>query len=268
MSSKEYLENPSPNSSPEVGYPELRWKGFGELVTAAKTLLSDLRQEVYNHYRRIPDPNKTQILAKPIELLRSDLRPVVVFTTNYDPAVEEFCCSYNIKIVDGFADSTRREYRWDRYNFDGFTSATENSLALFKLHGSADWFKAQNQIVRSQPTFNAAERGYENLMIYPARRKVAIDEPYFTAYDYLEKCLTSARMCLVIGYSFRDYDTLMRFKAASLSNPDLRITVFDPNATEICGLLQQHGIKTHQISARRTALNARWPGLRAFGKRG
>jgi len=85
-------------------------------------------------------------------------------------------------------------------------------------------------------------------MIYPATRKVAIEEPFFTAYDYLEQCLDKAQSCLVIGYSFRDYDTLMRFKSAKLSNERLRILVLDPAAVEICKTLErEHRVLAYPI---------------------
>ena len=69
-----------------------------------------------------------------------------------------------------------------------------------------------------------------------------------TAYDYLEQCLDKADSCLVIGYSFRDYDTLMRFKSAKLSNKHLKIAVLDPSAEAICEYLKSHGISAFPIS--------------------
>jgi hypothetical protein len=86
-------------------------------------------------------------------------------------------------------------------------------------------------------------------MIYPATRKVAITEPFFTCYDYLGKCLSNAEFCLVVGYSFRDYDVLMRFRAAAISNEKLRIAILDPNAGEICDEIERYGIRATPINA-------------------
>ena len=83
-------------------------------------------------------------------------------------------------------------------------------------------------------------------MIYPAESKRATDDPHFTAYDYLGKCLENAKTCLVIGYSFRDYDTLMKFKAASL-NANLRVLVLDPDAKNICSHLEANDIVAEAI---------------------
>jgi hypothetical protein len=154
-----------------------------------------------------------------------------------------------MRLIDGFVQDKRTlDYVWSRDAFDGFDGATQNSLILFKLHGSTNWVRDQSRIVKSPASvYGALDPDYENVMIYPATNKVATKEPYFTAYDYLERCLDAANFCLVIGYSFRDYDTLMRFKSASLSNKRLRIGVLDPNAEAICNRLKSDGISAHPI---------------------
>jgi hypothetical protein len=201
---------------------------------------------VYLQYRSIPDPDRTSILAQPIHLQRNDSLPTVVFTTNYDPAVERFCAEQRLRLIDGFAhDERTQEYVWDRATFDELSGSPPGSLALFKLHGSANWHRDGGRIIKGLPTYDAGDPDFQNVMIYPATRKVAIEDPFFTAYDYLEQCLDRAERCLVIGYSFRDYDTLMRFKSAKLSNKSLDIEVLDPAANDLCEHLRSHGISAH-----------------------
>jgi hypothetical protein len=107
----------------------------------------------------------------------------------------------------------------------------------------------QSRILKSPASvFDASDPNYKNVMIYPATNKVATKEPFFTAYDYLERCLDATKFCLVVGYSFRDYDTLMRFKSASLSNKRLRIAVLDPYAKKICESLESNGISASPIN--------------------
>lgn len=218
LSSRKYLENQSVDLNPPgSGRGESpRWPNFIQLAMDARILLARLKEEVYHAYRNISDVSKTSILAGPISLLRTPPRPAVVFTTNYDPAVEDFCASQGVRITDGFVrDPRARKHVWDRKNFDQFVlpeagsaDAQEESLVLFKLHGSADWFLKGDRIIKSEPMYVPADTDYHSVMIYPATRKVAIEEPYFTAYDYLEQCLDNAKSCLAIGYSFTDYDTL------------------------------------------------------------
>jgi len=228
LGSRSYLETQPEIRDPMGQRDQEKWQGFTEVAAAARALSTKLKREVYLHYRNIPDVARTDLLAKPIRLLKTDSHPSVVFTTNYDPAVEKFCASQNLRITDGFVnDEQAQEYIWDRSAFDDFSGSPEKSLVLFKLHGSASWHSENGRIIKGPPTYIVADPDYQNVMIYPATRKVAIFEPFFTAYDYLERCLDNAESCLVIGYSFRDYDTLMRFKSASLSNRRLKIAVLD-----------------------------------------
>jgi len=251
LSSRDYLERQSFDPTPPgmgVASQQWRWPNFGELATEARKLLIELKRGVYLEYRSIAFPKKTEILAKPIRILQSTAHPTVVFTTNYDPAVEKFCAAQHLRLTDGFVhDEGTQEYIWNREAFDRF-AYSDNSVVLFKLHGSTNWHKEGTRIIKGPSTYDVGDPDYQNVMIFPATRKVAIDEPFFTAYDYLEQCLDKAESCLVIGYSFRDYDTLMRFKSAKLSNKRLKIVVLDPSADTICDQnLRAHGIKAYPI---------------------
>jgi len=251
LSSREYLENQSFDPNPPGmggGMRNWRWPDFQKLAADARALLASLKREVYLEYRRIPDPTQTSILAKPISLLQTDSHPTVIFTTNYDPAVEHFCSAQGMHLTDGFRhDELAQEYVWNRAAFDELSGSSVGSLVLFKLHGSANWHRDHGRVIKGLPTYDVGDPDYQNVMIYPATRKVATEDPFFTAYDYLEQCLDKADSCLVIGYSFRDYDTLMRFKSAKLSNKHLRIAVLDPAAETICRYLESHGISAFPI---------------------
>jgi hypothetical protein len=247
--SRAYLGQQSFNPNPPGmgGTYQLRWPGLQEVASEARKLLASLKREVYLEYRSISDPTQTSILAKPISLLQADSQePTVVFTTNYDPAVEKYCFAQKLRLIDGFThDEQTQEYSWNRATFEERPSP--GTLILFKLHGSANWHRDQGRIVKGLPTYDVGDPNYQNVMIYPATRKVATEDPFFTAYDYLEQCLDKADSCLVIGYSFRDYDTLMRFKSAKLSNRRLKIAVLDPAATSICEFLDGQGFTAFPI---------------------
>jgi hypothetical protein len=252
LSSLDYLGRQTFNLSPPIVLSEQkeRWSGISQLAIEATRLLGDLRKEVYLHYRAIAEPARTKILKEPLSLIRSGSHPAVVFTTNYDPAVEKFCAKHQLRLIDGFVhDEQTQEYIWSRDAFDRFAASHENSLVLFKLHGSTNWVRDQSRIVKSPASvYDVSDPEYKNVMIYPATNKVATKEPFFTAYDYLERCLDATSFCLVVGYSFRDYDTVMRFKSASLSNKGLRIAVLDPYANKICEGLKSDGISASPIN--------------------
>ncbi len=76
---------------------------------------------------------------------------------------------------------------------------------------------------------------YSNALIYPAMRKVGTRDPYFTAYDYFQRCCERAGLCVVVGYSFRDYNALTRLRNAVRLNPLLELYLISPNALEIAG---------------------------------
>jgi hypothetical protein len=49
--------------------------------------------------------------------------------------------------------------------------------------------------------------------------------------------------CIVIGYSFRDYDALTKLASASAFNPRLKVLVVDPQPEDIREKLSEKGIR-------------------------
>jgi hypothetical protein len=219
------------------------------LATLANSALEWVKREVYRHYSNLETPQRVDLLGGIIDRISTTPGCVVVFTTNYDPSIETLRSSKGWRLVDGFGhDAWRQEYSWNRSVFDEFKSSGEPTVVLFKIHGSTNWISDSKRIVKSVSIRAAeVEDGYQNVMIYPATRKVAISEPYFTCYDYLGKCLSHAEFCLVVGYSFRDYDVLMRFRAAAIANEKLQVAILDPNASTICKEVGKYGINALPI---------------------
>ena len=210
------------------------------LLDAARSLLGWTKRRVFEHYGRLVLPLRVQrCLANLLKVASAGEARTVVFTTNYDPAVEEVCRLEKRPLVDGFLNDTwGREYYWDRSAFDGLESPQAGTVVLFKLHGSTTWVGQGGRIVKVRPTFADENALVENILIYPATRKVAIVEPFFSAYDYFEKCLSSATFCVFVGYSFRDYDTVMRLRAAQTWNPGLKVVILDPLAPTLAEWLE------------------------------
>src|SRR5260370_15068332 len=217
------------------------WPAVVKLAQDAANLLQIVKREVYTHYRSIENRETLSPIYKGLlGTLSKGKTDHVIFTTNYDPAVETFVSEQeDFRLIDGFAHNPKlQQYIWNRSVFDNFRPDEKlGTVVLFKLHGSTNWFRNEGRITKANPIFAACDSEYEHVLIYPATRKIATTDPFFAAYDYLAKCLVAAERCLAVGYSFRDYDTLMRFKAASLENPRLRVTVLDPNADELVAFL-------------------------------
>lgn len=215
-----------------------------------------LKREVYNAYRSIGKPSDTVELFGPVfeTVFRElDVResPLVIFTTNYDPAIEEFAEQEADAYVleDGFFQRGGA-FLWSAEQFHRFSvNGKKRALVLFKLHGSASWIRTAKGIVRSPVSvYLEADPQHENVIVYPAKRKIADHEPFFTAYDYFQRCMERAKLCIVIGYSFRDYDALSKLMSASLYNQSLKLLIVDPNAEAICKDLAARGVRAAPVA--------------------
>jgi hypothetical protein len=246
----EYFKRERANLVP----PELRSdvESVPTFAAAADNLFRWVKHQVFRHYREMVLPLWYQkAFENLLQLLILPDWPLVIFTTNYDPVVEEFC-----RLAQGWSlcagltnDAAVGEYYWSRRAYEEFTMEPGGrAIILFKLHGSTTWVRQGRRILKSPAFYTGDDVMCENVMIFPATRKVAIEDPYFTGYDYLEKCLSAAQLCLVVGYSFRDYDTLMRFKAAKLSNPALEIHLIDPLAHIIKEQMEKNDINAEPLS--------------------
>ncbi len=212
--------------------------------TTAVGLRTKIKHEIIREYRNVDADKTVQIYEPLFNVLfpylpkRSECLPI--FTTNYDPAIEEFYRQKHEQyaLCDGFDyDRADRHNYWSRSVFDKFQLEPEKrNLALFKLHGSVDWLrvKSSQRIRRGQAMFDAMDSdAYENILIYPATRKIATEDPFYTGYEYFERCCERARVCVAVGYSFRDYDALTRLRGAASVNDELKLILLAPRAEEI-----------------------------------
>jgi hypothetical protein len=218
-------------------------------TSAAVLLRRAVHSAVIKEYRTIPSDKVIELYRPLFDLIfaqyaKSPHYCLPIFTTNYDPSIEAFV-QHNYQeydVVDGFQyiEAERRE-GWDSLYFDKYnplTARDKRHLVLFKLHGSADWIQINSTIRRAEARYVAeGDEHWNNCLIYPAKRKVALQDPYFTSYDYLARCFEKTQTCLTIGYSFRDYDALMRLRGAMFQNEKLNLLLVSPNATEVAAQL-------------------------------
>ena len=241
------------------------WNFVTEIASTADDLRSMLRREVYDAYSTAPDPLTVSkayepLLATVFEGLQPTERLLPIFTTNYDSAIEQFFIhahSKNYELHDGFVyDPIARRHVWCRDSFQQQYDPSKQNLVLFKLHGSTSWFRNGDECERSNISVHiASDSNHENMLIYPAKRKVADDDPYFTAYDYFQRTLERqgsvrhGKLCIVIGYSFNDYDALSKLRSAAVNNPMLKLLVIDPRAEQLCVKLRKLGVNAQSIVA-------------------
>ena len=233
-------------------------RGLSSLIAEAARLQEIVKLEVFKTYRDIKNPEAAVRLYDPLfdalfAKMGSGPQPLTIFTTNYDPAIETFWqqSSDRYDLFDGFENErVSASYVWHRRSFDDFQlKPNKRNLVLFKLHGSADWMQTREGIRKAPPVF-AEDETHRNVLIYPAKNKVAQEDPFFTAYDYFQKTLESCKLLIVIGYSFRDYDALTKLKSAALSNPSLRVLVVDIAAKHLADELFAKGIPAEPVEGR------------------
>jgi hypothetical protein len=182
---------------------------FAALAENCKLLVSSIRETIFNTYSF--RPKQLPLYSDLISLLNDTTKASVhyVYTTNYDRVIEEFCAhTTGIRLVDGFAiDLKSRRILWNPRTFDQPDLGNENTLKLFKLHGSLNWLQSEfgiEQVMTESILHQPTSVYKKNLLIYPGSKTPPEDEPFRTLYERFETQMRETDRCLVIGYSFRD----------------------------------------------------------------
>lgn len=160
-----------------------------------------------------------------------------VFTTNYDPVIEEYCEEESkIKLIDGFAQTAGIKRVWNPEE-EFKKSPSGRVLKLVKLHGSCSWYyEKKGKIVhipaqvKSLPRTKTPEP--ESSVIYPTQQKeVFARSPFRELFQLFQKVLFSeVNGCIIVGYSLRDDPIRRIFQEAS---EKIQLMIIDPKASEI-----------------------------------
>ncbi|MDE2826816.1 MAG: SIR2 family protein [Bacteroidota bacterium] len=122
--------------------------------------------------------------------------PLRIFSLNYDLCVEKVC-GIN-RVQRGFIDRT-----WDWRQFDE-TSDDPPPLMLYKLHGSVDWFFAEDHRVMFSDSVSLIQDD-EIALIFGTSYKLQYVDPFlFLAYELRRWSLDATRAIVCIGYGFND----------------------------------------------------------------
>jgi hypothetical protein len=166
---------------------------------------------------------------EPLITFFDEFRPLDIFSVNYDTAVEQFCSVYRKDYVDGF------DLHWNSKAF----GREDVDIRLYKLHGSILWYKTDRGDyvklpIRSEESTTDLVTGEKavTLMVYPMR-KWEYAEPFLELLLKLKEMLESAKIAIVIGYSFRDDYIKTLFWDAARRNKNLVIILIGPSSKEI-----------------------------------
>lgn len=164
-----------------------------------------------------------------------------IFTTNYDSVVERFCIDSDreIEFTCGFRREGRsgREFWYaEELKHWEYDKVRSRGIWLYKLHGSLDWRETADNRIERMPTeeeVSKATRRYKrNILIYPAQKNYATEEPFRSLMRYFNEILNQHDMCLVIGFSFRDTFINSTFLDFLRANRKRRLVVVSPNASK------------------------------------
>jgi hypothetical protein len=146
-----------------------------------------------------------------------------IFTTNYDTAIEQYCRYNSLKLIDGF-QKTGASLVWNPAEYYQKPEPSQKTITLFKLHGSLTWRKIGNEIFEFG--MSAKSMPGDMALIYPTETKeYPYEEPFKTAYKFLDRFLGTAEVAIVIGYSFRDRGITYIIDEAQSINPNLKFII-------------------------------------------
>lgn len=172
-----------------------------------------------------------RIARRPTRLPRTKL-----FTTNYDLAFETAASRIQFVAVDGFSHTLPQEFDSSYFAYDlvrrdedgSVPNFIPNVFQLYKLHGSVDWQRDGNRVVKQVSPDDP-------VLIYPRHSKfeLSYESPFL---DMIARFQSSVRQSktslLVIGFGFNDKHLAQPILSAIRGNVGLRTVVVSPSLEE------------------------------------
>ncbi|PZF36995.1 MULTISPECIES: SIR2 family protein [unclassified Curtobacterium] len=160
------------------------------------------------------------------------LRPVEIFTVNYDSVLESALEAKAIPYFDGFMGTWQARFRTDMVEA---TNSEPNSLLpsffarLWKLHGSINWAWDNTQTAEQVIRLGAAVPESAIAAIFPSDTKYEESRrmPFVVLQDRLRRALSEPEtLFLVSGYSWADEHLNELFFEAAARRPRSEIIAF------------------------------------------
>lgn len=155
-----------------------------------------------------------------------------IFTTNYDLCFEVAASSARFIMIDGFSHTFPQEFDGGYFSYDLVKRDQDreapdyitNVFHLYKVHGSVDWEKRDNRIVKNPDTAKPC-------LIYPRQGKYqsSYEQPYGEMMSRFQMALRQPNTGLLIcGFGFNDAHLVHPIMSAIRSNVSLKAMVVDP----------------------------------------
>ncbi|HBG69819.1 MAG: hypothetical protein A2W93_00375 [Bacteroidetes bacterium GWF2_43_63] len=184
-----------------------------------------------------PQAPHKDFLNKIIARKPSDPR-VQLFTTNYDLLFETAANESGFVVIDGFSFTQPRKFSGRYFDLDIVNrektrikqeeSFVSKVFHLYKLHGSLNWFKDENEniVQKDNPT--------KPLIIYPASEKYesSYEQPYFEMMSRFQQALRKENtLLIVIGFGFQDKHIQNVIIEAVEQNPSFQLLIVNYNGS-------------------------------------
>lgn len=139
-------------------------------------------------------------------LFKSTHTAINVVTPNYDRLAEYAADAGGLCHYTGFNYGHLRLRAKDSEPRIYVDKSPVRTVKIWKVHGSLDWFKDQNDIVMALPVSGTRPSGMEPVIVTPGVEKYRLthDEPFLSIKRGADSALQSARSYLCVGYGFND----------------------------------------------------------------
>jgi len=210
----------------------------------AAEALSQLQGLILQNWGRLDSADEADFRLYDVtltELRNLNTGPLSVFTTNYDLTFEFLPQTPLSAVVNGLRQE-RVDPVWDPRAYREVEA--QHKFVVYRLHGCSHWFLDEARgVVTYQPNPELVRRGLQPMVVFPAGRKTDTRglEVFAFSYGAFREAVSRARVCLIIGYSFRDQgiqDCVARASA------DMQFIVLDsePNSERIRSVLRGHRV--------------------------
>lgn len=157
---------------------------------------------------------------------------VQLYTTNYDTLFEQAAMQAGLTVIDGFTFASPRKFSGVNFDYDIVyrersrikpdESFIPNVFQLFKVHGSIDWWKDENDDIYQK-------EGVKNpCIIYPASDKYesSYEQPYIELIAHFQQTLRKeGTLLIVIGFGFKDKHLQSIIKEAVSQNSHFHLLI-------------------------------------------
>ncbi len=163
-----------------------------------------------------------------------NLKPLILFTTNYDLILEEAFSPKSSDIHPAWIEKGVKDiYLGFKlksilpvFEFEIDRIYQPNTVSILKLHGSINWRPYEDLIILGDK--NPPNDPDVPFLIYPGYKGVADEEPYFSLHFALLDVLPKVKNLVTIGFAFRDSYINTIIRHALSMNKDLKLYVIAP----------------------------------------